>query len=227
MKAMILAAGLGTRLRPLTLTTPKPLVLVNGKPLIVYHVENLAKAGFTEIIINHAWLGEQIEAALGDGSQWGVLITYSAESEALETGGGVFRVLNRLSESGEPFLVINGDIMTDFDFSVLSDINPAVAHLVLVANPEHHPEGDFSYLSDGTLALQANKLTFSGISVLTPTLFAGCSDSVFALGPLLKSAISTGRVSGTLYSGSWIDVGTHDRLKQAEQFIQEKKQDGI
>lgn len=233
MKAMILAAGLGTRLRPLTLTTPKPLILVSGKPLIVYHIENLAKAGFTEIIINHAWLGEQIEAALGDGSQWGVSITYSPEEEPLETGGGVFRVLNRLSERGEPFLVINGDIMTDFDFSVLSDINPAVAHLVLVANPEHHPEGDFSCLSDGTLSLQADKLTFSGISVLNPALFAGCDDSAFALGPLLKKAITSGQVSGTIYTGAWIDVGSHGRLKQAEQLIheqkqviQEKKQDG-
>lgn len=227
MKAMILAAGLGTRLRPLTLTTPKPLVLVSGKPLITYHIENLAKAGFTEVIINHAWLGEQIEAALGDGSQWGVSITYSSEQEPLETGGGIFRVLNRLSEKGEPFLVINGDIMTDFDFSVLSDMNPAVAHLVLVANPEHHPEGDFSCLSDGMLSLHGNKLTFSGISVLNPTLFAGCHDSAFALGPLLKSAISAGHVSGMIYPGSWIDVGTHDRLRQAEQFIQEKKHDGI
>lgn len=227
MKVMILAAGLGTRLRPLTLTTPKPLVLINGKSLIVYHIESLVKAGFSEIIINHAWLGEQIEAALGDGSQWGISITYSPEEEPLETGGGIFRVLSRLSESGESFLVVNGDIMTDFDFSVLSDINPAVAHLVLVANPEHHPDGDFSCLADGTLSLQANKLTFSGISVLNPTLFAGCDDSAFALGPLLKSAISTGHVSGTIYPGAWIDVGTHDRLKQAEQFIQEKKQDGI
>lgn len=227
MKAMILAAGLGTRLRPLTLTTPKPLVLVSGKPLIVYHIESLAKAGFTDIVINHAWLGDQIEEALGDGSHWGVSITYSPEQEPLETGGGIFRVLNRLSENGEPFVVINGDIMTDFDFSVLSNLHPAVAHLVFVPNPEHHPDGDFSCTSDGTVSLQADKMTFSGISVLTPALFAGCENTAFALGPLLKNAISAGQVSGMIHSGAWIDVGTHERLKQAEQFSQETKNNGI
>lgn len=227
MKAMILAAGLGTRLRPLTLTTPKPLVLVSGKPLIVYHIENLVKAGFTEVIINHAWLGDQIESALGDGSRWGISITYSPEKEPLETGGGIFRVLNWLSEKGEPFVVINGDIMTDFDFSVLLDSNPTMAHLVLVPNPAHHPDGDFSCLSDGTLSFRADRLTFSGISVLTPGLFAGCEDTAFALGPLLKNAISAGQVSGMVYSGSWIDVGTHERLQQAEQYSQEKKDNGI
>lgn len=219
MKAMILAAGLGKRLRPLTLTTPKPLVLVNGKPLIVYHIESLAKGGFTEIIINHAWLGEQIEAALGNGSQWGVSITYSAEGEPLETGGGIFRVLDQLSEHGEPFLVINGDIMTDFDFSTLSEIKPEIAHLILVSNPEHHPAGDFTCLSNGKLSVMSDKQTFSGISVLTPLLFAGCNGSAFALGPLLKNAISAGHVSGVVYPGFWIDVGTHERLQQAETYI--------
>lgn len=227
MKAMILAAGLGTRLRPLTLTTPKPLVLVGGKPLIVYHIENLAKAGFTELVINHAWLGDQIESALGDGSRWGLSIIYSPEQEPLETGGGIFRVLNWLSENGEPFVVINGDIMTDFDFSVLLDTNPIMAHLVLVPNPVHHPDGDFACLPDGALSLHADKMTFSGISVLNPSLFTGCENTAFALGPLLKGAIAAGQVSGTVYSGTWIDVGTHERLQQAEQYLQEKKNNGI
>lgn len=227
MKAMILAAGLGKRMRPLTLETPKPLLLVNDKPLIVYHIESLAKAGFTEIVINHAWLGAQIESSLGDGSQWGVIITYSAEDKPLETGGGIFRAIDKLSEHGEPFLVINGDIMTDFDFSSLLSVNPALAHLVLVANPEHHSEGDFSCRVDGMLALQDDKLTFSGISVLNPLLFAECKDSAFALGPLLKNAISAGHVSGSEYKGFWLDVGTIERLQLAEKFIKENKYYGI
>ncbi|SIS47505.1 N-acetylmuramate alpha-1-phosphate uridylyltransferase MurU [Neptunomonas antarctica] len=224
MKAMILAAGLGTRLRPLTLSTPKPLVPVNGKALIVYHIEKLAKAGVNDIIINHAWLGEQIETALGDGSQWGVNITYSPEGEPLETGGGIFRVLDRLSENDEPFIVINGDIMINFDYSLLMDntllegATDDIAHLVLVPNPEHHPEGDFACLPDGRLSMQGNKQTFSGVSVLTPRLFAGCDAAAFALGPLLKRAIDEGQVSGSVYPGFWIDVGTYERLQQAETF---------
>jgi MurNAc alpha-1-phosphate uridylyltransferase len=224
MKAMILAAGLGTRLRPLTLSTPKPLVPVNGKALIVYHIEKLAKAGVHDIIINHAWLGEQIEAALGDGSQWGVTITYSAEGEPLETGGGIFRVLDMLSENDQPFIVINGDILTNFDYSLLMDdallsgTTDEMAHLVLVPNPEHHPQGDFACLANGRLSMQGSKQTFSGISVLTPRLFAGCNDTVFALGPLLKRAIEKEQISGSVYPGFWIDVGTYERLQQAETF---------
>jgi MurNAc alpha-1-phosphate uridylyltransferase len=221
MKVMILAAGLGARLRPLTLKTPKPLVLVNGKALIEYHIENLSKAGFSDIVINHAWLGEKIEAALGDGSRWGVKISYSAEGEPLETGGGVFRVLERLSDDGEAFVVINGDILSDFDFSLLQQLTPDVAHLILVDNPEHNPGGDFSCSSDGLVSMRGDKQTFSGISVLTPKLFANCSGGAFPLGPLLKSAIAKGKVSGSVYHGAWIDVGTHERLEQAENFIKE------
>jgi MurNAc alpha-1-phosphate uridylyltransferase len=232
MKAMILAAGLGKRLRPLTLTTPKPLLSVHGKPLIVYHIENLARAGFTEIIINHAWLGEQIESALGDGKQWGVRITYSAEGEPLETAGGIVLVLDQLSDKGEAFLVVNGDIITDFDFSSLSEVNPGVAHLVLVPNPSHHPDGDFTLLAEGALALQTTKQTFAGISVLTRSLFdpllnQGGDSGPLALGPLLKEAVAAGQVSGTLHEGFWIDVGTCERLQQAEIYLQEKMKDGI
>lgn len=221
MKAMILAAGLGTRLRPLTLHTPKPLVLVNGKALIEYHIENLAKAGFTDILINHAWLGEQIEAALGNGARWGVDISYSPESEPLETGGGVFRVLERLSNDGEAFAVINGDILSDFDYATLRDLKPDVAHLILVDNPQHNPGGDFSCKPDGAISMQGGKQTFSGISVLTPKLFVECCAGAFPLGPLLKSAITRGEVSGEVYHGAWIDVGTFERLEQAENFIKE------
>ncbi|WP_293264233.1 N-acetylmuramate alpha-1-phosphate uridylyltransferase MurU [Neptunomonas sp.] len=221
MKAMILAAGLGTRLRPLTLKTPKPLVLINGKALIEYHIENLSKAGFTDIVINHAWLGEQIEVALGDGAKWGVNIIYSSEGEPLETGGGIYRVLSKLSNAGEAFVVVNGDILTDFDFSSLRGLEPDVAHLILVDNPEHNPEGDFSCMPDGLVDMQGDKYTFSGISVLTPKLFAGCVENAFPLGRLLKSAIVKREVSGAVYDGSWIDVGTHERLEQAENYIKE------
>ncbi|BBB28739.1 N-acetylmuramate alpha-1-phosphate uridylyltransferase MurU [Neptunomonas japonica] len=223
MKAMILAAGLGTRLRPLTLTTPKPLVLVNGKALIEYHIENLSRAGFTDIVINHAWLGEKIEAALGDGSRWGVSISYSAEAEPLETGGGIFQVLDHLSGDGEAFVVVNGDILSDFDFSLLQQLTPDVAHLILVDNPEHNLEGDFSCKPDGLLSMQGDKQTFSGISVLTSKLFVDCGIGAFSLGPLLKSAIAKGSVSGSVYHGAWIDVGTHERLEQAENYIKESR----
>ncbi|WP_028471252.1 N-acetylmuramate alpha-1-phosphate uridylyltransferase MurU [Neptunomonas japonica] len=223
MKAMILAAGLGTRLRPLTLETPKPLVLVNGKALIEYHIENLSRAGFKDIVINHAWLGEKIETALGDGTRWGVNISYSAEGEPLETGGGVLKVLDRLSDDGEAFVVINGDILSDFDFSLLQQLTPDVAHLILVDNPEHNSEGDFSCMPDGSLSMQGDKQTFSGISVLTPRLFVGCGEGAFSLGPLLKSAIAKGNVSGSVYHGAWIDVGTHERLEQAENHMKESR----
>jgi MurNAc alpha-1-phosphate uridylyltransferase len=223
MKVMILAAGLGKRLRPLTLNTPKPLVLVNGKALIEYHLESLAKAGFVDVLINHAWLGEQLEAALGDGSRWGVNISYSSEGEPLETGGGVYRVLDRLSDDGEAFVVINGDILSDFDFSSLRYIKPDVAHLILVDNPQHNPDGDFSCKPSGKVSMQGDKQTFSGISVLTPKLFVGCDAGAFPLGPLLKSAIVKGEVSGSIYHGVWIDVGTHERLEQAENHIKENR----
>ncbi|MCJ8205975.1 N-acetylmuramate alpha-1-phosphate uridylyltransferase MurU [Pseudomonas sp. RGM2987] len=220
MKAMILAAGKGERMRPLTLTTPKPLIRVAGVPLIEYHLRALARAGFTQIVINHAWLGQQIEDHLGDGSRFGVSIRYSPEGEPLETGGGIFRALPLLGD--EAFVVVNGDVWTDYDFSALHRPLEGLAHLVLVDNPEHHPGGDF-VLADAKVhdsAQAADKLTYSGISVIHPQLFEGCSDGAFKLAPLLRKAMAEGRVSGERLEGHWVDVGTHERLAQVETLIE-------
>ena len=220
MKAMILAAGKGERMRPLTLDTPKPLIQAGGKRLIEYHLEALAKAGFTEIVINHAWLGQQIEGYLGDGSQYGVRIQYSAEGEPLETGGGIFKALPLLGD--EPFLVVNGDIWTDYDFASLKQPLNGLAHLVMVDNPPHHPSGGDFYIKDGALhdaAPGADNLTFSGISVLHPQLFAGCSAGAFKLAPLLRDAMAKGLVTGEHMNGRWIDVGTLERLAQVETLL--------
>lgn len=223
MKAMILAAGKGERLRPLTLHTPKPLVRAGGIPLIEYHLRALKTAGFTEIVINHAWLGEQIEAFLGDGRQLGLSIRYSPEGEPLETGGGIFRALPLLGD--EPFLVVNGDIWTDCDFTALnSSRNGApikgLAHLVLVDNPLHHPAGDFA-LVGGEVRDDASLpgLTYSGIAVLHPRLFATCSEGAFKLAPLLRDAMAKGQVTGEHFTGRWVDVGTHERLAEVEQIL--------
>ncbi|MBT2297048.1 N-acetylmuramate alpha-1-phosphate uridylyltransferase MurU [Pseudomonas fluorescens] len=220
MKAMILAAGKGERMRPLTLTTPKPLVRAGGVPLIEYHLRALARAGFKDIVINHAWLGQQIEDYLGDGSRFGVSIHFSPEGEPLETGGGIFRALPLLGE--EAFLVVNGDIWTDYDFSALRRPLDGLAHLVLVDNPEHHPGGDF-ILADGQIhdgGAAADKLTYSGIAVLHPRLFEGCLDGAFKLAPLLRKAMAEGQVSGEHLKGHWVDVGTHERLAQVETLIE-------
>ncbi|CAI8798151.1 N-acetylmuramate alpha-1-phosphate uridylyltransferase MurU [Pseudomonas brassicacearum] len=220
MKAMILAAGKGERMRPLTLTTPKPLIRVGGVPLIEYHLRALARAGFTEIVINHAWLGQQIEDHLGDGSRFGVSIRFSPEGEPLETGGGIFRALSLLGD--EAFVVVNGDVWTDYDFSALRRPLEGLAHLVLVDNPEHHPDGDF-VLVDGKVhdrQAPADNLTYSGIAVLHPRLFDGCSDGAFKLAPLLRAAMAEGRVSGEHLKGHWVDVGTHERLAQVETLIE-------
>ncbi|AXP05635.1 nucleotidyltransferase family protein [Pseudomonas fluorescens] len=220
MKAMILAAGKGERMRPLTLTTPKPLIRVGGIPLIEYHLRALARAGFTEIVINHAWLGQQIEDHLGDGSRFGVSIRFSPEGEPLETGGGIFRALPLLGD--EAFVVVNGDIWTDYDFSALRRPLKGLAHLVLVDNPEHHPDGDF-ILADGKVhdgQTPADKLTYSGIAVLHPRLFDGCTGGAFKLAPLLRAAMAEERVSGEHLKGHWVDVGTHERLAQVETLIE-------
>lgn len=220
MKAMILAAGKGERMRPLTLTTPKPLVRVAGVPLIEYHLRALAAAGFTDIVINHAWLGQQIEDYLGDGSRFGLSIRYSPEGEPLETGGGIFRALPLLGD--EPFVVVNGDIWTDYNFAALRQPLVGLAHLVLADNPEHHPTGDFS-LVDGQVhdaRPAADTLTYSGIAVLHPKLFATCTAGAFKLAPLLRTAMTQGQVSGERLSGHWIDVGTHERLAQVEQLLE-------
>ncbi|MBD9441342.1 N-acetylmuramate alpha-1-phosphate uridylyltransferase MurU [Pseudomonas sp. PDM04] len=220
MKAMILAAGKGERLRPLTLTTPKPLVRANGVPLIEYHLHALAAAGFTDIVINHAWLGQQIEDHLGDGSQYGVSIRYSPEGEPLETGGGIFRALPLLGD--DAFVVVNGDIWTDYDFSVLHAPIAGLAHLVLADNPRHHPAGDF-VLVDGQVRdgqPGGTTLTYSGIAVLHPQLFDGCSPGAFKLAPLLRKAMVEGQVTGERLHGRWVDVGTHERLAEVETLIE-------
>lgn len=220
MKAMILAAGKGERLRPLTLHTPKPLVCAAGVPLIEYHVHALAAAGFDELVINHAWLGAQIEAYLGDGERFGLRIDYSAEAEPLETGGGIHRALPLLGDA--PFAVINGDIWTDFDFSRLRRPLAGLAHLVMVDSPSHHPGGDF--VLEGTqvddVPEHPARLTYSGIAVLHPRLFKDCPDGAFKLAPLLRQAMAAGRVNGEYFQGRWIDVGTHERLAEVERLLQ-------
>jgi MurNAc alpha-1-phosphate uridylyltransferase len=220
MKAMILAAGKGERLRPLTLHTPKPLVPVAGVPLIEYHLRALASAGVRELVINHAWLGAQIEAHLGDGARFGLSIAYSPEGEPLETGGGILRALPLLGD--QPFILVNGDIFTDYPFANLCRPLPGLAHLVLLDNPAHHPQGDFSLLADGRLIdAQAGQpsLTYSGIAVLSPELFADCQPGAFKLAPLLRQAMAQGLVSGERYAGRWVDVGSYERLAEAELLV--------
>ncbi|MFB4392400.1 MULTISPECIES: N-acetylmuramate alpha-1-phosphate uridylyltransferase MurU [unclassified Pseudomonas] len=222
MKAMILAAGKGERMRPLTLHTPKPLVKLAGQPLIEYHLNALARAGFTEVVINHAWLGQQIEEHLGDGSRFGLAIHYSPEGEPLETGGGIFKALPLLGNA--PFLLVNGDIWSDFEFAGLRRPLQGLAHLVLVDNPEHHDRGDFrldgGQVADGDDA--PGTLTFSGISVIDPALFDGCQPGAFKLAPLLRQAMASGKVSGEHHRGHWVDVGTLERLAEAERLIGER-----
>ncbi|UCO98730.1 nucleotidyltransferase family protein [Metapseudomonas lalkuanensis] len=219
MKAMILAAGKGERMRPLTLHTPKPLVRVADTPLIEFHLRALADAGFRELVINHAWLGQQIEDYLGDGARFGLSIRYSAEGEPLETGGGIYRALPLLGD--DPFLVVNGDVWTDFDFRHLRQPLDGLAHLVLVDNPAHHPHGDFRLDGDRVSdAVQGEpSLTYSGIAVLHPRLFADCRPGAFKLAPLLRQAMAAGQVSGERFTGRWVDVGTHERLAEVERLL--------
>ena len=217
MKAMILAAGRGERMRPLTDNTPKPLLSAGGKRLIEYHLEALSRAGFREVVINHAHLGEQVEQALGDGSRYGLCISYSPEGKALETGGGILRALPLLGEA--PFLVINGDIWCDYPFERLRERQVERAHLVLVDNPPQHREGDF-VLRDGKVHDEkGERLTFSGIGVYHPALFAACEPGAFALAPLLRGAMAEGAVSGEYYRGQWFDIGTPERLMQLDQML--------
>jgi MurNAc alpha-1-phosphate uridylyltransferase len=211
---MILAAGRGERMRPLTDHTPKPLLPVAGKPLIVWHIERLAHAGFREIVINHAHLGEQIEALLGDGHAWGARIRYSAEPPgALETAGGIANALPLLGD--ETFLVVNGDIFCDWDFSRARHAlaGNALAHLVLVDNPPQHPVGDFTLAGGKVGSGDTARLTFSGIGIYRPELFAGIERGRPAkLAPLLHEAIAAGRIAGEYHTGRWTDVGTPERL---------------
>lgn len=218
MKAMILAAGRGERMRPLTDHTPKPLLKVGGKPLIVWHLERLAKAGFKEIVINHAHLGEQIEQALGNGSQWGLHIKYSPEKIALETAGGIANALPLLGS--EPFLVVNGDTFTEVNFGVLTHVLQANnhAHLVLVNNPPQHPNGDFA-IEAGRLKNTGEKmLTFSGVGVYHPDLFASVVRGESAkLAPLLRQAITENQATAEHYQGVWHDIGTPERLSMLDE----------
>ncbi len=214
MKAMILAAGRGVRMRPLTDTRPKSLLNVGGKPLIVWLLEKLARAGITEAVINHAHLGEMIEAALGDGSRFGLSLRYSPEQPALETAGGIARALPLLG--AEPFLVINADVYSDYDFSAIAraDLQDRLAHLVLVDNPPQHPRGDFALEAGRVRESGESLLTFSGIGVYAPRLFGGIpAGAKLALAPLLRKAIAAERVSGEHYHGRWHDIGTAERLQ--------------
>lgn len=217
MKAMILAAGRGERMRPLTDDTPKPLLEAGGKRLIEYHLEGLARAGFCDIVINHAHLGEQIEQALGDGSRYGVHITYSAEGKALETGGGIFKALPLLGDA--PFLVINGDIWCDYPYASIRECPVEQAHLVMVDNPPQHPQGDFVLRQGKVHDGDGVRLTFSGIGVYHPRLFAGCKVGAFPLAPLLRRAMAAGAVSGEHYQGRWFDIGTPERLQQLDRLL--------
>ncbi len=232
MKAMILAAGRGERMRPLTDHTPKPLLRVGGRRLIEYHIDALVAAGMREIVINHAHLGSQIEESLGDGARYGAQISYSAdtpEGEALETGGGIFKALPLLGDA--PFVVVNGDIWTDYPYRHLPTVPQGMAHLVLIDNPPHHPKGDFvlrvsDHARNNSLrnihnvydpAPGESTLTFSGIGVYRPELFTGCTPGKFQLAPLLRKAMQQHAVTGVHYTGQWMDIGTPQRLDELEQ----------
>ncbi|HTN92985.1 MAG TPA: nucleotidyltransferase family protein [Gallionella sp.] len=224
LRAMILAAGRGVRMRPLTDRTPKPLLEVGGTPLIVWHIEKLVRAGIGEIVINHAHLGKQIEETLGDGSRFGAHIRYSPEAHALETAGGIAYALPLLGE--EPFAAINGDIYCDYDFSGLLkhaaalQTGPDIARLVLVNNPPQHPDGDFHLANTRVLPSGDQKLTFSGIGIYRPALFAGIPrGSIAPLAPLLREQIALGRVGGEHYRGVWVDVGTPQRLDELDTWV--------
>jgi len=234
MKAMILAAGKGERMRPLTLARPKPLLEVGGRALIEHHLDALAAAGFAEVVINLSWLGEQIAAAVGDGKRFGIVVHYSYEGpEPLETGGGIFRALPLLCPRGvEPFLVLNGDVWMDYPYADLRRrfadglTGKDQAHVVLVPNPDHHPGGDFTLdgsrmfepvpgMADTAAAAHTAQLpryTFSGLGVYHPSLFNGHEDGAFKLAPLLRAAAVTGRVGAELFRGDWLDIGTPERL---------------
>lgn len=213
MRAMILAAGKGERMRPLTLVKPKPLLEVCGTTLIEHHLINLKKAGFQRVIINISWLGQQIIKKLGSGEQYGLDIRYSSEGpEPLETGGGILKALPLIGD--QPFLVINGDIKTDFDFTTLKNkCIDTLAHLILVNNPDHHPQGDFSINQDNRLDVNNGpKYTYSGIGIFHPNLFKNCEPGTFSVTPLIKEAIKKMYISGQHYNGQWDDIGTIERL---------------
>ncbi len=224
MNALVFAAGKGERMRPLTDTTPKPLLPVRGKPLIVWHLEKLAALGVHEVVINTSWLAHAFEPALGQGDRWGLRLHYSHEGpEPLETGGGMLHALPRLGD--EPFLAVNADIWCDYDFARLPREPTGLAHLVLVDNPPHNPEGDFALLDDGSMQPAGEqRLTFSGIGLYRPALFNNWRSVIgaaagaelepprFRLAPLLRAAMRAGQVTGEHHRGAWTDVGTPERL---------------
>ena len=219
MRAMILAAGRGERLRPLTDSIPKTLVEVGGKPLIEHHIQALAEAGFREIVINQGHLGDMLALAIGDGSRWNITIHWSDEQpEALGTGGGIHNALPLLGSS--PFLVVNGDIWTDYPFARLRTIKCDWAHLVMIPNPPQHPAGDFTLHNARIRNEGENKLTYSGIGVYHPRLFEGCTAGKFSVVPLLRSAMENHLVTGEIYGGGWEDIGMPDRLKSIRNLLQ-------
>jgi N-acetyl-alpha-D-muramate 1-phosphate uridylyltransferase len=218
MKAMLLAAGRGERMRPLSDHTPKPLLRAGGKPLIFWHLEALARAGVREVIINLSWLGPQIRAALGDGREFGLTIQYSEEgSPPLETGGGILQALPLLGPA--PFLVVNGDTFTDIDVSDLKLSAAADARLVLVPNPPQHPKGDFGLFGAAIVDKDPRPFTYSGIGIFSPRLFAGCAAGQFPLLPLLQRASAAGRLQGQVHTGQWLDIGTPERLAGLNQML--------
>ncbi|WP_429078456.1 N-acetylmuramate alpha-1-phosphate uridylyltransferase MurU [Aeromonas veronii] len=218
MKAMILAAGRGERMRPLTDLLPKPLLAVGGKPLIVHHIEKLKAAGVTELVINHAWLGHKLVESLGDGRALGVTIHWSAEESALETAGGIVQALPLLGS--DPFLVINGDTWLDLDYHTLvsQPLGDDLAHLWLVPNPPQHPNGDFAL--QGGRVMDTPAFTFSGVGLYDPAAFAGLAGGARKLAPLLRDWMAQGRVGGSLLAGEWRDIGTVDRLRELDDQLQ-------
>ncbi len=224
MKAFILAAGYGTRMRPLTDSTPKPLLKAAGKPLIEYHIERLAAAGIRQIVINTAYLGDQIEAALGDGARFGVRIDYSREGEPLETGGAIVFARELLGD--EPFLLVNGDIYCEYPFALLLNSSNGTtissAHLVLVPNPEFKEQGDFS-VSNGYLSNHApHEYTYAGIGIYNPNCFEQYQHGEsFALGPWLRTQAEQQNITAEIYQGTWMDIGTPQRLQQLEHYLQQ------
>lgn len=227
MKAMILAAGLGNRMRPLTLYKPKPLLEVGGKALIVWHIEKLKNIGVTEIIINSAWLADVLINALGDGSQFGVNILWTREEQGLETAGGIINALPLLG--GEPFILINGDVWTTMDFTTLLsvELEDDLAHLIFVPNPEQHPKGDFTLLDGRAFTFDQNQqgenLTYSGVAVIAPKMFDGLENGKRPLAPLLKQAMLDQKVAAAKMQGAWVDVGTPERLSRLDLQIRQGK----
>jgi len=221
MKAMILAAGRGERMRPLTDFTPKALLKAGRHSLIEYHINALVRAGITDIVINHAHLGEQIEAALGDGEKYKARISYSPEGEkGLETGGGIYKALPLLG--ADPFIVVNADIWTDYPFKQLPQSLFGLVHLVLVNNPSFNQKGDFALQDSHVVNEGKPSLTYSGIGVYSPALFKECTPGPFPLAPLLRKAADAGQVHGEHYHGIWYDIGTPERLRILEQTMRDQ-----